>query len=557
MRILLFRTAPKKIFDASLNHIKNVYPDATIDYLANIQFESDKKDIHKEYLLDYKGFLDLSKIPKAILNELRENKYEIIIFPYSLYGTSTHKNLLQIASKVNCKRVILFNDNGEDTQGKPSGLMINLWLQYFICLLLLTLIIPMCFFRYTKALISKADDRNLSESGLNLTPVKVIGGTTRISDTINRTKPVNDRVKIGCIARLDPIKGHRYLFEAIHLLLKINQNFEVLLIGTGPEAEFLKSYSEELGIQSHVAFLNYQADVRPFLETCDFFVLPSLNEAMPISIVEVMAAEKPIIATRTGSIPHIIADGNNGLLINPKSPEELSNAMLTLINNIDQRILLGKNAFKYYQEHFSVDVFWGKHMEVYQKSLVQKKDKPYIFLTTIYDMTYGGLQAYINLLESFSLNKGPRLKIVSIGQINLNLRVLLLIQFHKRFVSLFPQGGEIAAITIRQFLLWIVTFKELLFGDKPDVIHVHDVMGYHVLKPLCKRLGIGIVLTKHGDLAKEVAAIEKVDEHSFIYKYFSFMENKAYREAGHLIVVDHESQKRIDKIRRKEVDDQK
>ncbi len=81
---------------------------------------------------------------------------------------------------------------------------------------------------------------------------------------------------------------------------------------------------------------------------------------MPISLIEVMAAQKPLVATKTGSIPYIIEDGVNGLLVSPASSVELAAALKRLMDNPDERAQLGMNAYRYYRENLSPNAFCKK-----------------------------------------------------------------------------------------------------------------------------------------------------------------------------------------------------
>lgn len=520
--------------------------DVEIDYIGNVDWDRGEKPFRNYYLLEYTGFLDKKKIPGQLLEELRDNKYDLILLPYSLYGSTTYKNLLRIADQIKPLHILQYHDHGPEKLKTITELRIRLWIQSVIFILAVIPVFLITLINYIRALLVKYYNANRTSRPLD--SVQVIGGTTRLQKVREIVQP-NDNgvVKIGCIARLDPIKGHRYLLEAAQLLIQDQRQFEILLIGGGPEADSLKSFCEQKALTSFVRFLGFQADIRPYLELCDMFVLPSLNEAMPISLIEIMAAEKPLIATKTGSIPYIIEDGVNGLLVSPASSVELAAALKRLMDNPDERAQLGMNAYRYYRENLSPNAFCKKHMEIYE-TVVDAPNRPIrTIVTTIFDMTIGGLQSYIELLQTCSSHTGFQVQVMSLGMVNLNLRVMLLIHFHKIFAAIFPKSGEIAAFTCRQMLLRYLMLKILRSDQKPDVVHVHDVMGYHALAPLCRWFSVPLILTKHGDLAKEVAAYEKVDKNSFVFQYFDYLEHKAYREAKHLVVVDQESKIRIER----------
>lgn len=127
-------------------------------------------------------------------------------------------------------------------------------------------------------------------------------------------------------ARLHPQKGHDYLLEAASKV----PNAIFLLAGDGPDRKRLENRAAELGIQDRVQFLGHRRDITRLLANSDVFVLPSLYEGLPISVLEAMAAEKPVVATAIGGTDEIIVDGESGKLVAPRD----GNALAASINEI-------------------------------------------------------------------------------------------------------------------------------------------------------------------------------------------------------------------------------
>lgn len=131
------------------------------------------------------------------------------------------------------------------------------------------------------------------------------------------------------VARLDEQKGHRYLLEAAAQVPEA----QFVLAGDGPLRSVLEAQAQSLGLQERLTFLGYREDIPALLAACDVFVLPSLYEGLPLSILEAMAASKPVIATRIGGTDEAVIDGETGLLVPPADPTALVAAIRSVLND--------------------------------------------------------------------------------------------------------------------------------------------------------------------------------------------------------------------------------
>lgn len=122
------------------------------------------------------------------------------------------------------------------------------------------------------------------------------------------------------VARMDRLKGHRYLIEAAAMV----PDAVFLFAGDGIERPELENLAIELNVSDKVIFLGQRNDIPELLRTCNIFVLPSLLEGLSLSILEAMAASRPVIATDIPGMREIITDGVNGLLVPPADPDALA-----------------------------------------------------------------------------------------------------------------------------------------------------------------------------------------------------------------------------------------
>jgi glycosyltransferase involved in cell wall biosynthesis len=146
---------------------------------------------------------------------------------------------------------------------------------------------------------------------------------------------------IGCTGRLSAQKGFSYLLRAVAQLRSRYPLLHVALAGDGPLAGSLSDEARALGIKDRVHFLGFQPDVQPVLDASDLFALPSLWEALPYSLLEAMAAELPVVATRVAGVPEVVVDGETGFLVPPSDPEALAVALHQLLDSPTLRQRMG------------------------------------------------------------------------------------------------------------------------------------------------------------------------------------------------------------------------
>ncbi|GAG26330.1 unnamed protein product, partial [marine sediment metagenome] len=132
---------------------------------------------------------------------------------------------------------------------------------------------------------------------------------------------------IGTVANFYKTKGLEYLIEAAKIISinQLNQHESVfLIIGDGPERKNLENLIKKYQLQDKVFLLGRMPDAYQYLRAFDVFVLPSLKEGFPWVILEAMAAEVPIVATKVGAVPEVIENGKSGFLVEVKDIEGLT-----------------------------------------------------------------------------------------------------------------------------------------------------------------------------------------------------------------------------------------
>jgi len=174
-----------------------------------------------------------------------------------------------------------------------------------------------------------------------------------------------EEIVIGVIARLSPEKGHGHLLRAACTVLQEEPKVRFLLVGDGPLRRALEREVSILGLTGFVIFGGNRADMPEVYAISDIVVSASLREGFPLSILEALAASRPVIATRVGGVPEIVQDDVTGILVDPGDEIGLANAILGLLRDAPHRRALGQAGRKLVEERFSVHRMAREYMRVY------------------------------------------------------------------------------------------------------------------------------------------------------------------------------------------------
>jgi glycosyltransferase involved in cell wall biosynthesis len=174
-------------------------------------------------------------------------------------------------------------------------------------------------------------------------------------------------VLLIAIGSLWPVKNHADLIRAMAGLSKTHSNLKLILAGVGILQDELVRLRDELNLGDSVKFLGVRQDVEDLLSGADVFVMPSLAEGNPLSLMEAMASGLPVVASAVGGIPDLIDDGVNGYLVKPRDVDQLSEAIGRLAADEDLRRGIGaRNSEKAVRE-FDIGLMADRYWELYLK----------------------------------------------------------------------------------------------------------------------------------------------------------------------------------------------
>ena len=171
---------------------------------------------------------------------------------------------------------------------------------------------------------------------------------------------------MGIVARLDPIKNHRCLIKAMKKIASRLPDAVLLVIGDGPLRSDLEEFAAAENLQKNILFMGTRNDIPRLLSVLDIFVLCSLSEGLPLTILEAMAAGKAIVATDVGGIPEVIDDGVDGTIIPSDDFHALTEAILELLHDEKKRHDIGIKARMKFEEKFTIQTMVKRYEELYE-----------------------------------------------------------------------------------------------------------------------------------------------------------------------------------------------
>jgi glycosyltransferase involved in cell wall biosynthesis len=173
------------------------------------------------------------------------------------------------------------------------------------------------------------------------------------SDIRNNLGFKQEDIIFGICGRLGPEKKHEDFIEAVYLARKRIPHLKGLIIGDGPQKDFLKKMINDYTLENVVKLTGYQADVRPYISICDCMTLVSISEGFSIAALEAMAMKKPMIMTNIGGASEIITNEATGFLYEVGDIKKLSELMIRMSNrSICQK--MGEEAARQVKTNFTL-----------------------------------------------------------------------------------------------------------------------------------------------------------------------------------------------------------
>ena len=198
----------------------------------------------------------------------------------------------------------------------------------------------------------------------------VIRNAVEVGAAPSRARGDEPPVQIVSVGRLAAPKDFSTLVAAVARLPEGRARLRVF--GDGPFRSELEAQKRALGLDGAVEFAGEVPDVRPHLEEADVFVLSSLSEGMPVSILEAMAAGLPVVASAVPGLEEVVLDGETGFLVPPADPAALAEKLAELVDDPARRASFGAAGRARAEEHFSLPAWRDAHFSLYRSLLAAR-----------------------------------------------------------------------------------------------------------------------------------------------------------------------------------------
>ena len=204
-------------------------------------------------------------------------------------------------------------------------------------------------------------------NGVDMEPFR--SGAGEAAPSLRKEFGAGSERLVGLVGRLVPDKGGALLLSAARAVLAVFPNTKFVFAGDGPARADWEALAGRLGIASQVVFAGRRDDMPAVYAALDIVVLPSFKEAMPMCLLEALAAARPVVATAVGAIPKVIVPGVTGLLCEPGDVDALSTAILRLLRDPELGRTLGSRGRAHVERNFAAEVVGRSYIGLYQEAL--------------------------------------------------------------------------------------------------------------------------------------------------------------------------------------------
>lgn len=170
---------------------------------------------------------------------------------------------------------------------------------------------------------------------------------------------------VGAIGSLSTHKGHLDLIEAAALVLKATPDARFVIIGEGELHATLEHRVKHLHLERHVMLVGFRPDALSLLKSFDVFAASSTSEGLGVPVLEAMACGKPVVATAVGGVPEVVANGETGLLVPPRSPDAMATALVRLLRDQATREAFGQAGRARVERLFTLERMVRETLDVY------------------------------------------------------------------------------------------------------------------------------------------------------------------------------------------------
>jgi glycosyltransferase involved in cell wall biosynthesis len=185
-----------------------------------------------------------------------------------------------------------------------------------------------------------------------------------------------EKFVVGWFGRMTAVKRTDDLLTMLAGLRERGVDALLLLVGDGDDRDRLEQRAHDLGLARSCLFVGYQEDVAPWYAICDAVVLTSASEGTPVTIIEALAAGRPVVATKVGGVPDVVDEGETGFLVRPRDTHALAERLEILARDPERRAAMGAAGRERVLERNAVDRLVDDVDRLYRELLASRPTAP-------------------------------------------------------------------------------------------------------------------------------------------------------------------------------------
>jgi len=198
--------------------------------------------------------------------------------------------------------------------------------------------------------------------------VQIYNGIILPKERMKKSDHVHS-ITIGSAGRLFPVKDYPLMVRIAREVCSVRVNTRFLLAGDGPEMKMLQNMVRDSNLEDRFILLGNVIDMEDFYDALDMYINTSVHEGIPMTVLEAMAHAKPVIAPAVGGFNEIITQGEDGYLVPSRSVEDFTRHVVTLIDQRESRLRMGRKARNKVEAMFTAEHMVKQYVRLYREVL--------------------------------------------------------------------------------------------------------------------------------------------------------------------------------------------
>ena len=216
--------------------------------------------------------------------------------------------------------------------------------------------------------ICEATTSNIKDAGSapHRKILTVYNGSVPVKPPPPDQRPQKTGFTLMYVGRLEPVKNLQFLLNAFRAAVAQAPELRLWLVGDGTERQRLEQVTDELGVRSNVTFWGQQMDVAPFFSSADAFVMSSVSEGLPMSLLQALSSRLPAVVTDVGGMAEVVRLAQAGITVPLNNAEGMAEAFMRLAARADEREVFANNAQAAFRTHFTLPVMVERYLQLYR-----------------------------------------------------------------------------------------------------------------------------------------------------------------------------------------------